>query len=205
MPDRYCYLTADGGPEQAHALAGELAGAGAVVVGAWSGAGGIGWWSDEVAVLAGVPDGVALDALDALDVGTAGAQPAQATSLEATSRPTSIEPLGAGGVFAHRWFELAEGDVEEFLALSTGAWPSFEAAYGAAIEGLFLSRDTDPPDARALLVTRYPSLAVWEASRGSVRTTSGEAAEAGRRFIRRHQLTRRTVVRVGTLIDLPRP
>lgn len=199
MADRYRYVTADDGPEGARALTERLTAAGALVVGAWSGAGGIGWWSDEVVVLAGVPDGLDVD-FDGVDLGAG-----RSEGLEATSRPTTMEPLEPGGVFAHRWFELAEEDVEEFLELSTGAWPSFEAAYGATIEGLFLSLQTDRSSSRALLVTRYPSLAVWEASRGSVRTTNGEAAEAGRRFLRRHQLTRRTVVRVATLVELARP
>ena len=173
-------------------MADRLAAAGAVVVGAWSGGGGIGWWDDEATILAGVPDGVHLEDVELED--------ATVERLRATARPEAIAPLGAGGVFAHRWFELAANDWDELLELSTGAWPVFEATYGATIEGFFRSEDVAPPDARVLLLTRYPSLAAWEESRGAVRDPNSEAAEAGQRFLRRRELTRRTVVRTGTLL-----
>ena len=106
-----------------------------------------------------------------------------------------------GGVVALRWFELPAADWDEFLDLSVGAWPGFERAYEAQILGLFRSVDVAAPLARALLVTRYRSLAEWERSReagASDGAGSGEVAEAGRRFRRRHQLTTSTVVRIAS-------
>jgi hypothetical protein len=160
--------------------------AGGVVVGAWIGARGIGWWDDDLVVLAGWPGGTHGD--------VAGER------LRATARPTAIEPLERGGVFAHRWFETMADTWDEFLDLSTGAWPAFEAAYGATIHGFFRSEDAALPEARALLITRYPSLAAWEESRAAPRSKERDVAESGARFVRRWDLTKRSIVRVGTLL-----
>src|SRR5205085_295124 len=85
-------------------------------------------------------------------------------TLTATVRPTSGEPLAADdGVYAHRWFDIDPADWDEFLALSEGAWPGFEAANpGVRIHGFFRAGTQGE---RVLLVTRYPSLASWETSR----------------------------------------
>jgi hypothetical protein len=107
-----------------------------------------------------------------------------------------VQPLSPGGVFAHRWFELDPADWDEFLALSTEAWPAFESAYGAKIVA-FLRSEDDP--GRVLLITRYPSMAAWEESRGVLR----QDMEAGRKFLRRRELTRRSIVRTGRLIPAP--
>lgn len=114
-----------------------------------------------------------------------------------TVRPTSAEPLSLAGVYAHRWFDLAEDDWPEFLALSEGAWPGFEAANpGVKIEGFFRSDAVLSPDARVLLVTRYPSLAAWEQSRNAT------VEAGGANFRRRHELTRSTVVSTFRLLAL---
>ncbi len=112
--------------------------------------------------------------------------------LDTTVRPTSSDPLTGSGVFAHRWFEIEPSDWEEFLALSEGAWPGFEAANdGVRVHGFF--RVPDDPR-RVLLVTRYPDLAGWEASRNA------DDDAGGANFRRRHQLTVSTVVRTYRLI-----
>lgn len=119
----------------------------------------------------------------------------------ATVRPAEPRTLDAPGVHAHRWFELADADWPEFLHLSQEAWPGFESGFGAEIVGLFRSAEVEPPSARALLLTRYPDLATWEQSRmrGEV---SSEEAEVRARFVRRHTLTRRTVVTATNLAPL---
>jgi hypothetical protein len=96
-------------------------------------------------------------------------------------------PPSKRGVYAHRWFELSERDWPEFVSLSEGAWPDFEASFEAEIHGFWRSLEAAATKARVLLLTNYPSLAVWERSR---RPTSA----AGERFARRHQLTEYTVV-----------
>lgn len=184
MNERYDYLTLRRGDNVPAAVAE----AGGVIVGRWSGAAGMGWYDDELIVLVGWPEG------------TTPVPTPEAVPVRATARPTSVAPLTGGGVFAHRWFEFDPADWDEFLSLSSGAWPAFEAAYGATIEA-FLRTDKEPQDA-VLLITRYPSLAGWEESRGALSAAPGEdVAEAGRRFQRRRQLTRRTIVRTGTLLS----
>ena len=138
---------------------------------AFHAAGGIGWY-DDIDVVIGH--------------GNASGRP-----MVATARPTSPEPIAGGGLFALRHFELHDaGAWDEFLALSTEAWPEFESTNDARVEGLFRFTDVDD---EALLVTRYPSLAGWESSRTSIRPDN----PAGRNFIRRRELTRRSVVRTA--------
>ena len=138
---------------------------------AFHAAGGIGWY-DDIDVVIGRGD-------------------APGRPMVATARPTSPEPIAGGGLFALRHFELHDpGDWDEFLALSVEAWPEFESTNDARVEGLFRFADVDD---EALLVTRYPSLAGWESSRTSIRPDN----VAGRNFLRRRELTRRSVVRTA--------
>jgi hypothetical protein len=110
--------------------------------------------------------------------------------MVATARPVSVQPVTLPGVYAFRSFEIADADSAEFVSLSERAWPEFEAGYDAHIIGLWKSLDVRPPDARFHLLTRYASLATWEASR----------ADVGRpEFVRRHKLTRATRVVTATL------
>jgi hypothetical protein len=154
---------------------------------------GIGWQSEEMAAVLpsgrgegaeGVPD--LGDGVDVLAV----ERLISVARADDTTRPRT-------GVLALRWFELAASDWDEFLDLSVGAWGGFEGAHTSNVLGLFRSEDCAEPDARALLVTWYGSLADWETSRRTVRATTGEEAAAGRRFRRRHEITRRSIVRVS--------
>jgi len=174
--------------------------AGARLWGAWLGALGIGWYDDELvavvvrptsspavgaAVLAGVPGGT--EAVESVD-------------LVPTARPEGgapPPPLAPGGVFAHRWFDVAPEHVEEIVALSAEAWPVFEAAYETTIHGLFRAV---APAGRLLLVTRYASVGEWENSRGVARVTGGDLGAARGNFERRRSLTGRQVVRIAPLI-----
>jgi hypothetical protein len=109
-----------------------------------------------------------------------------AERLVATARPTDPKPPPeTDGVWALRRFEIDPRDWSRFLALSVGAWPEFETSYGSRIIGLWRSLDAPPDRASVLLMTRYPSLAVWEESR---------AGTGSPNFAERAQLTRDTVV-----------
>jgi len=120
--------------------------------------------------------------------------------LHATVRPTETTPPTLDGVYAHRWFEFDEADWDEFLELSDGAWPDFEAAFdGTRIIGFWRSLDTP---GRVLLVTRYPDLATWERSRPNNPQRVEGVAAARQRFMRRAELTKRTIVRVTRLVAL---
>jgi hypothetical protein len=176
------------------------ASAGATLWGAWLGALGIGWYDDElVAVLvrpaASPPVGRAF--LAGVPGGTGGSE---SVDLVPTARPDAgaqPEPLTPGGVFAHRWFDVAPEHVEEIVALSAEAWSAFEAAFEARIHGLFRAVE---PTGRLLLITRYASVGEWEKSRGVARVTSGDLGAARRNFERRRRLTGRQVVRIAPLL-----
>ena len=113
--------------------------------------------------------------------------------LAATVRPTEPTPPSEPGVYAFRFFEIRDESWPEFLELSNGAWPSFERTNGVRVHGFWRSLDVEPPDARVLLLTWYPSLAVWETSRGYHPDTKTER-ETYQRFVRRAALTEATVV-----------
>lgn len=133
-------------------------------------------WPDEEALAAGAAalHGLFADALES-----------RAERLVATLRPDQPTPPPRTGVYAFRFFSIVDDDWAEFADLSARAWPGFESSYDAQICGFFRSLDVRPPDARVLLLTRYASLAVWEASR----------ADIGRsEFQRRQKLTRSTIV-----------
>lgn len=207
MHERYDYLTARVEKKALPDLraflvgpaAGELHDAGGLLWGSWLGAGSIGWDDDQAIVIVAWPD-EAGDARGWL-AGVQGVATVELERLRATARPEVPAGLTPGGVRAHRRFELEDAaGFDELLALSTEAWPAFEHAYDASIEGFF--RATDDPR-RVLLVTRYASVAEWERSRGIGQADSGELADARERFMRRRQLTRRQVVRIAPLVAAP--
>lgn len=152
---------------------------------------GIGWASDEFPVIVAASDAEALADLHQ--------QPhSDLLSMVPTVRPTDINgPRLEGGIVAIRHFEVDEDDVDEFVELSAGAWPTFERLYRTHILGLFRSDAISEGRTALLLTTWYASLAEWERSRDAVVAEEGDAAEAGRRFQRRRQITRRSIVRVG--------
>lgn len=176
---------------------------GGTLWGCWLGLGSIGWPDDELIVMVAQADpSDGRGATEWLTDGFDGITDIETRVLVATARPTSPVTLQPGGVLAHRWFDLDAVDVDEVVELSSGAWPAFESAYDATIEGLFRSQSGP---AALLLVTRYASLAEWERSRqvrkaGPSDANNGDLADSARRFRRRHQLTRRQVVRIAPLV-----
>lgn len=140
----------------------------------------LGWANDEAALLArGSPPVAAL----------VGGDDAIAVSQHARMAPT-VRPAGAdrpapGGVYVHRWFEVEARNVDEFVELSSNGWKSFETLFDARIFGLFRAADAEDGLERLLLITRYGSHGVWEASRDPT-------TDAMQIFLRRQQLTRRT-------------
>lgn len=161
--------------------------------GLWSGLIGIGSnqglaitiWPDHTAAHAG--------AERTID-GIAGIANVEHSYLEATVRPQSPEPPAKEGVYAFRWFDLAEADWPAFRDLSSGAWPAFEAKFGARIWGFFRDLAVAPPRRRMLLLTSYPSLAVWEASRPTNTGQDQNTEHALQRFRDRRLLTDATIV-----------
>lgn len=106
--------------------------------------------------------------------------------LEPTARPRAQDRLAPGGIYVHRWFTVRPNDREEFIRLSTDGWQDFETRFDARIFGLMAETEVRRDGLLdILLLTRYGSHAVWEASRDP--TTEGMKA-----FQRRAQLTLRS-------------
>jgi NIPSNAP protein len=151
----------------------------------------IGLEANEGVLLTAYPDAAKLaQSVGALRAASADARDVRTERMVATVRPAAPTPPAKKGVYAFRRFEVREADAAEFADLSQRAWPEFESRHDVEIIGLWRSLDVRPPAARFHLLTRYASLAVWEASRAD--TGSPE-------FARRHQLTRATRVVTATL------
>lgn len=172
--------------------------AGGVVFGLWSGE--VGTHSDEGFLMTAWADREALST--AGDLGSIdGVAESYVERLVATVRPVSPEPPLDDGLYVHRWFEVSASDWEEFLDLSNTAWPSMEGAFpGVRIIGLWRSLETQPFDARVLLVTRYENLDQWDRSRYYRGDPVTEAKDAYERFARRARLTQRTIARFTRLM-----
>lgn len=171
--------------------------AGGALFGLWRGE--IGFHNDEGVVMSAWPARTEPDATTTEAIPSV--LDSSAERLVATVRPLTPEPPTEDGIYAHRWFETTEDHWAEFVDLSQAAWPDFEGAFpGVRIVGLWRSLDAAPPAVRVLLVTRYPNLAVWERSRPYEAERVPGVDEARRRFMRRAELTERTIVRIARLV-----
>jgi hypothetical protein len=151
----------------------------------------IGLEANEGVLLTVYPDASKLAlAVGALRAACAAARDVRTERMVATVRPAQPATPTRPGVYAFRTFEIGDADTAEFVSLSERAWPEFESSYDVEIIGLWRNLDVRAPDARFHLLTRYASLATWEASR----------ADIGRpEFARRQKLTRATLVVTTTL------
>ena len=128
-------------------------------------AGMIGLATDEGVLVRAWPDGETL-ARESERTLTSATQiiESEVERLAPSVRPVDATPPREPGVYAHRWFWLQPQDWAEFVRFSEeGIWPYFESD-GCRIIGLWRSMEPGPL-AKALLVTRYPSVAHWERTR----------------------------------------
>lgn len=171
--------------------------AGGSLFGLWRGE--IGYANDEGIVMTAWPPHTEPDQ-SATD-GIPGVTESDVVRLVATVRPAAPEPPTDDGIYVHRWFDTSEEHWSEFVELSQAAWPDFEGGFpGTRIVGLWRSLDTPPPALRVLLITRYPTLAVWERSRLYEAERVPGVDEARRKFLRRAELTDRTIIRMARLL-----
>ena len=150
----------------------------------------LGWSSDEAALVLRWPEGAeGREAAVAATVSDPAVAAHRRDRLSPTIRPTAGDLPPPGGIFVHRVFEIAAGDLETFVALSGQAWTGFEGGFDSDIFGLFRTAQTEAKTRagtlRMLLVTRYADHGVWEASREP-------APEVRDLFLRRRDLTLRT-------------
>lgn len=131
-------------------------------------------------------------------------------ALLPTLRPADATPPMRQGNYAFRWFATPARHWPEFLELCAAGWPGFESAYDSQVIGLWqatgaggttgLDQSTGAgvqDGIRSLLLTRRPSLAMWERSK----LPEGEAEAAVRdKLSRRYDLCDWTVVSTATLL-----
>ncbi len=166
---------------------------------------------DELTALSLWPEGTsAADAQASFIRDAADVRSVVTEALVPTLRPTDTAPPARQGNYAFRWFATPEADWAEFLDLCAAGWPGFEAAYDSQVIGLWRTTGdrtgdgTDPATGaglqagvRSLLLTRRPSLAMWERSK----LPEGEAEQAVRDTLsRRYDLCDWTVVSTATLL-----
>ncbi|MBI5287984.1 MAG: hypothetical protein HY873_03305 [Chloroflexi bacterium] len=189
-----------------NAASSDIAAGGGSIFGLFAGL--IGLASDEGVLITAWPDAEAANA-GASRLTAAVSEIVESTSerIVPTARPLDATPPRETGVYAHRWFWLQPQDWAEFQRLSEeGVWPYFESD-GCRIVGLWRSMEPGQP-AKALLLTRYPSVAHWERTRlqspdappGADERLYRRAQDAGRR---RNELTERSIVRLSRLMLLP--
>jgi hypothetical protein len=177
----YHFLTLGRVPTPHQALAAHLRASPIDVVGQFAPQ--LGWANNEAAVLARHRgDQAALEAPGLIASATV-------EQLTPTLRPDDGDAPKPGGVYVHRWFEVAAADADAFIDLSGQGWQRFEAQFDTQIFGLFRAApspaDTEAGAQRLLLLTRYADHGVWEASRDPT-------SEAMQIFQRRARLTRRS-------------
>jgi len=127
-------------------------------------AGVIGMANDEGVLMRAWPDIDAVGKHAAATLERAAIVESSVERLTPGPRPLDATPPREDGVYAHRWFWLQPADWTEFQTLSEdGVWPYFESD-GCRIVGLWRSMEPGPL-AKALLITRYPSVAHWERTR----------------------------------------
>jgi hypothetical protein len=118
--------------------------------------------------------------------------------LAPSVRPAPGATADAPGVYAHRWFDIEPGSWPEFVRLSEeGWWPAVEGA-GAHVQGLW-SALGGAAEGHAFLLTRYDSMAHWEATRFSTpESQAGLSEQARHAMARRAAITLRSTVRIMT-------
>jgi hypothetical protein len=202
MTDTYCFLHLRGEGNSTAQLEQDLValrthwhGQDIEIWGYWRGLFGVA--SNELIVMA---NAAGERPLKDFESGLGALQKLRGSLFRPTLRPSSRARLEKPGIYVFRFFSVLPADVAEFLELSGEAWTSFEGAddFAAQPQGLF--REVGDPSGGTpldmLLVTWYDSLQSWQTSRAP--------AEAAReRFVRRHQLTQRTVALATALLTEP--
>lgn len=145
----------------------------------------LGWDSNEIAVLIKWPREIKSE--EAMRIGEGIASLPRVVELTRhplvpTVRPRAEDKLELGGIYVHRWFEIKPSDREEFVRLSAEGWQDFEKRFDAKIFGLLAETLLKGGNLMLLLLTRYGSHQVWEASRDPT-------TDAMKSFQRRAQLT----------------
>jgi hypothetical protein len=81
------------------------------------------------------------------------------------------------GFVTHRWYDIAEGDFERFLTLSSSTWGNWEGVHDGEVIGLWRTLEAPAPGLiRMRLMAWYRDMSVWEHSRHWKGTKGAETA-----------------------------
>jgi len=205
MAVNYAYHTVTTEPLQALMIAeqlrdssaGQIEAAGGILFGVWRSQ--IGRPRDELTVMTAWPnddDAAATSArmFESID----GVVGCETERLLPTLKPETTTPPRKQGIYAFRWFDVPGANWIEFLDLCAAAWPGWEAAYESKIIGLWCHEPSDRDSIRSLLLSRRPSLAMWERTK---KPESEEEIEVRAKMGRRYDLCTWTSVYTTTLVS----
>ncbi len=130
-------------------------------------------------------------------VGVQSVRDCKSELMKPTVRPHVPEPPRRQGNYAFRWFRVPAENWQEFLDLCVAAWPGFESAYDSQVIGLWELLKADDAMRHSLLLTRRPSLEMWERSKIP---QGDKEAEVRRILSRRYDLCDWTCVYTTTLL-----
>ena len=209
MPDIYVYHKVTAEPRQWQAVADQLIATAAdriksangLLFGIWRSQ--IGRPRDELTVLTVWSDSkAAAEASDVLLQDVRLIRNGESERLMPTLKPDKAIPPRRHGIYAFRWFETPTRNWEEFLDLCAAAWPGWESAYDSEVVGLWRRHPNDGKMVHSLLLSRRPSLAMWERTKNP---HTEDEMEVRRIMGRRYDLCDGTCVYTTTLVTTEDP
>ena len=157
----------------------------------------IGLPRDTITIISVWPDlETAKEKSDQICIGMEMVSAVETDILSPTIRPKNGKRPERQGNYAFRWFETPLENFDEFLQLCTDAWPDFESSYDSQIIGLW-KIENDGENVKTVLLTRRPSLAMWERSKIP---QGNKEAKVRQKLSRRYDLCDWTTVYTTTLI-----
>lgn len=104
------------------------------------------------------------------------------------------------GFTTHRWYDIREGDLDRFLALSSATWGNWEGTHDSQVQGLWRVKAPPAPGLiRMRLMAWYRDMSVWERSRHWKGTKGAETANEN--LGQRYDLTLDSAVSILQAID----
>lgn len=203
MATHYIYHTVTTEPLQALTVAERLRDGGAeriepaggILFGVWRSQ--IGRPRDELTVMTAWPEDTDAAAASARIIESLeDVRGCETERLLPTLKPETSVPPRKQGIYAFRWFDVPEANWDEFLDLCAAAWPGWEAAYASDIVGLWRDAPGGDP-VRSLLLSRRPSLAMWERTKNP---ETEDELDVRKKMGRRYDLCTWTSVYTTTLI-----
>jgi len=157
----------------------------------------IGLPRDTITIISVWPDlETAKEKSDQICIGMEMVSAVETDIMSPTIRPKNGKRPERQGNYAFRWFETPLENFGEFLQLCTDAWPDFETSYDSQIIGLWKIENNNE-NVKTLLLTRRPSLAMWERSKIP---QGDKEAKVRKKLSRRYDLCDWTTVYTTTLI-----